>query len=495
MAGKFELGRGGDRRPPRSGGGGLRHRKRTTLWVLAAVIVVGVGWASLPLIRFALLKGQYESSEGEEREAALRRIIRLRTPLAIPILLGEIRESRGRELYLDDLIQLLQEEDLQFLIRQVQGESREGRAVAAYAIAAIVERPWVKGNEAVRDAAPGIYSALLDGLSGGPEAVDYVDSIRSVVEHLPGTDVVTPVVQKLRGEEGVDRSGAIRAIFYLRREPYISESPEIQALVREAMGSEEARVRIGAALVLEDQAVPEDRELLLEATEDPDSLVREVSCRALGNLGGEGVADTLLRRLADPAGRVREAAVLSLGQLRVERIVPDLLEMLQETATMEVRQGGALVRVANPHRAMAAAAILAHFPAPPVREALARAAGDAERDERIRLQAIRSLGGQRRPEALPSLEPILRDPEWIVRLEAIQAMQAIGGRAAVGLLVARLKEVVRSKAYRGEIEALGNALREITGKEYGPYPGEGRYEGELQVRRWEEWLGDDTTPR
>ena len=72
------------------------------------------------------------------------------------------------------------------------------------------------------------------------------------------------------------------------------------------------------------------------------------------------------------------------------------------------------------------------------------------------------------------------------------ALKAIGEGRAVEVLVAGLRQAVAREAPRGEIEALGGALREITGRTYGPYPGDDRRTGEAGVHLWEAYLrGED----
>ena len=491
MARRFSL--EGGRKDP--GGGGSARWRPSRLWrlvlPLAGATLLVAGWAVFPVVRFSILRGRYESSEGDEREVALRALLRLRSPLAIPVLLGEFRDPDRREEYLEYLLELLEERDLEFLIGRVKSGAREGRSTAAFAIAAIIDRPWARESPVVQDALPEIYGALLDGLTGGAAAVDYIHKMRSLLHHRPGSEAVGPILERLRGAEPLDQVNAIRAVYHLRDEPLILGDARILPLIREAMDSETETVRLAAVLVLEDQASPEDSGILLRATRDPDFRIRKVACSVLGGMGGEGVADALVARLEDDADTVRRAAALSLGRLRVEGIVPDLLRMLRDVPMTQVIQGGVTVRIPNPFPAEAAAAALAHFPTKEVAAALGRVARDKDSHRRVRLRAIRSLGEAGEAGAIPDLAAVLENREWILRLEAISALQEIQGREAVVALLYRLREVVRSDPTPGEIEALGGALRRITGEEFGPYPGDDRSEGEAGIRLWEEWLEVD----
>ncbi|MCZ6603142.1 MAG: HEAT repeat domain-containing protein [Planctomycetota bacterium] len=474
--------------PPRRPASRPWPRRRISLLILFSGILAVLGWSAFPVVRFALIKRRFEKAEGLQRREVLGQIIRLRSPLAIPLLLAEIRSSDSRDAYLDDLLDLMAEEDLELLLERLGSDSVEDRSVAAFVIAALIERPWAGESEAVRASLPRIYGGLIDGLSGGAAAIDYVDGIRRVMQRIPDSDLATPILERLQAGETGSRVNALRAAYYLRREPALANHPEILPGVRKALRSEESRVRLGAILVLEDQVQPEDRPLLIRASIDPEPRVREIACSSLGGLGGEGVAEALMARLEDEEERVRQASILALGRLKVERVIPALLEMMQAPAMMEVGQGEGIVQVPNPFPGEAAAAALAFFPTDPVVDALGRQAGAPGTHERIRLQAIRSLGTIARPRAIPYLRSQLGHDRWDVRLEAILALKGIGGREGAAALLKGLEAAVRSEAPRGEIEALGDALRTISGEKYGPYPGDDREEGEAGIRAWARWL-------
>ena len=481
--------------PPRLSAARPWPRRRVTLLILFSGIVVVLGWSAFPVVRFSLLKRRYEKAEGLQRREVLGQIIRLRSPLAIPLLLAEIRGSDSRDAYLDDLLDLIAEEDLELLLDRLGSDSAEDRSVAAFVIAALIERPWAGESEAVRASLPRIYGGLIDGLSGGAAAIDYMDGIRTVMQHFHDSDVATPILERLQAGESRSRVDALRAAYYLRREPALANHSELLPRVKEAIRSEDSRVRLGAMLVLEDQVLPEDLPLLIDASIDTEPRVREIACSTLGGLGGEGVAEALMARLEDEDERVRRASVLALGRLKVERVIPALLEMMQAPATMEVGQGEAIVQVPNPFPGEAAAAALAFFPTDPVVDALGRQVGATGTHDRIRLQAIRSLGTIARPRAIPYLRSQLGHDLWDVRLEAILALKGIGGHDGAAALIKGLEAAVRSEAPRGEIEALGDALRAISGEKYGPYPGDDREEGEAGIRAWARWLRDDGSDR
>ena len=247
-------------------------------------------------------------------------------------------------------------------------------------------------------------------------------------------------------------------------------------------------IRLGAALALEDLAGPADREAMLRLSRDSDATVREVACSTLGRLGGEGVAEALVERIADDEERVRQAAVLALGRLEVDRIVPDLLRLLHEPRTMEVRRGGGVIKMENPFPAEAAAEALAHFHRDDVLDSLIAVLDDSGTHEKVRLQSIRSLGVIGDGRAVGSLAPILTDARWPIRLEAIKALQAIGGLTTIRTILGRLEEAVRQGAPPGEIEALGGALRKLTGEEFGPFPRDRREDSEEAIRLWQAWV-------
>ena len=461
-------------------------------WLRLLIPIIGVIalaiWLALPAIRFMILERRYSSSQGAERDTILAEIASLGTHRAVPILVEAIRDPDHRERYQEILIGLLDERDLEMLLGQLEGEVPGERTIAAFALASVMDRPWMAEERALRLADTPLFSALIDGLSEGPSGYDFIEAIRFALARRPDSDAVTPLLDRLRSADAQDRRNAMRAAYFLHETRQFKESLELRGGVREALRDEDARVRVSAALFLEKEALEEDREPLLRAVHDPDASVREGVASALGRLGGEGVPEALLEMLEDRKDGVREAAALSLGRLRIERTIPHLIRMLRETGTMPVRHGGATIRMPDPFSAEAAAQALGNFSDPEVVEALIEVISEPDTHERVLGQAADSLGKIGDPKAIPPVATLLEDSRLSIRGRAISSLKEIGGGEAARALLERVRVVIGQDKLRGELDALGRALRSLSGLEYGPYPGDDEADAEAGIRAWEDWI-------
>jgi len=189
-------------------------------------------------------------------------------------------------------------------------------------------------------------------------------------------------VRDTKDEDEDVRGAALRALGRIRDPAAIPE-------LLEALGTPEAALpqRIAEILVRfgEDVVVP-----LCGEIRNPDSEVRRMwAAEILGWLGNREAAIPLIEALGDVQPEVRAKAAGALGKLSEARAIDRLLEMLLSD------------------------------PIPFVRTRVAQA-----------------LGAIGHPRVVDHLVQVLRDPEWWVRIRAIEALEQIGKEAAGALLAA-----------------------------------------------------------
>src|SRR6185369_11374716 len=153
---------------------------------------------------------------------------------------------------------------------------------------------------------------------------------------------------------------------------------------------------------------------------DGDAVVRESAVKIAGYFGYEPCADGLLERCRDEVETVRAAALEHVAFLDDARVLPVLIEALEHD---------------TPRARAAAAQALAHIESPDASAALRRAVAGA--DPWVRYFSAVSLGRQADAGALTLLETLARtDKVQHVRIAAIDAIGALGGDVAAGVLAA-----------------------------------------------------------
>ncbi|HZD55032.1 MAG TPA: HEAT repeat domain-containing protein, partial [Candidatus Aquicultoraceae bacterium] len=245
--------------------------------------------------------------------------------------------------------------------------------------------------------------------AGAAERLGRIGSARAVPALLR-------VFRDIRDEDADVRGAALRALGRIR-------DPEALPRLIEALGFPEASLppRIAEIIVLFGAgAVP----LLIGELRNLDSDVRRIwAAEILGWLGDPRAAIPLIESLGDVSPEVRAKAAGGLGKLRDTRAVDRLLE------------------------------ILLSDPIP-----------------FVRTRAAQALGSIGHPKVIDHLVHVLKDPEWWVRIRAIEALEVIG-RASVGALLVALEdddEEVRRRAAMA-LERMGYVEESIAALESGGY--------------------------
>lgn len=205
----------------------------------------------------------------------------------------------------------------------------------------------------------------------------------------------------------------------------------------ELLGDADVAVRQAAVGALNSIGDPATAPRVARLLDDPDRNVRESAVRIAGYFGYPACAEQLLARGADPDEGVRAAAMEHLPYLDDPR-VPLLLFSTVSADTPRVRA--------------AAAHALACVDAPGVSEALHTALQDT--DAWVRYFAAQSIGRRRDASRFEDLATLVdRDPARQVRVAAIEAIGAVGGRKAI--------DVLASLVSSPDADVAASALRSI----------------------------------
>jgi len=183
-----------------------------------------------------------------------------------------------------------------------------------------------------------------------------------------------------------------------------------ETLVNLALGDDNETVRRAAAEGLSRSNFAQVRRLLAAALEDRDEARRARAMTILGALGGGEAGRHLLEALHDPASQVREAAFFALARLPAEPLKDRLAPELHNPDPM-VRAG--------------VAALLGKARASEYLEALVAALADPE--EEVRVNALNALAAMGLPvrKHQTELNARLSDPSPRVREVASAALEAL----------------------------------------------------------------------
>jgi HEAT repeat protein len=114
--------------------------------------------------------------------------------------------------------------------------------------------------------------------------------------------------------------------------------PESKDLALDALDDSDGFVRATAVKLLGDLGDPDHVGAIARVlTEDPDAVARQRAAESLTRLEGEEAVQALARALADPMERVRMAAVQGLSKLDPGFATDELVRVLHDDAVWEIR--------------------------------------------------------------------------------------------------------------------------------------------------------------
>lgn len=232
---------------------------------------------------------------------------------------------------------------------------------------------------------------------------------------------------------------------------------------------------------------PEARPKLLPLLDDSDSAIAGAAAVALGQIGGEGVAEALLKHLNQPS--LRFPVTLGLIHLRHEK---GIVSAVQIAASLKADQQQELIRALGQTGKEGVPLML---------KALKKASGKG------RLTLISALGRSRQPEAVEPLLQELHSKDLLVVGEAARALGKIGDSRAIAALIETLAHAhpqVRKLVEEGLMDlgaAAVDPLMEVLHSEDPAMRSEavrtlGLLLGSLQVNQAEGWkqLQDKVAP-
>jgi HEAT repeat protein len=229
-----------------------------------------------------------------------------------------------------------------------------------------------------------------------------------------------------------------------RSNPYGATSPLLNAL-----SDHSAKVRAEACIALGHLRISEAVSPLVKiVTEDPVSLVREAAAEGLGKIADDRAIAALLESLADLDDAARRRALGALEKMG-EKVSPFFLQALyEESGETQTQAATALERMGvvalwidelDQEDWEPAFDRLSRIAKAGVVETLARALTDPRL--RVRVHVCRVLSQGASPRTFEALSRAAQhDAAWVVRLEALIALSALGDVRAVPLFNRALLE-------------------------------------------------------
>lgn len=231
--------------------------------------------------------------------------------------------------------------------------------------------------------------------------------------------------------------------------------PEAEPEIARCLESGDPFIRYGAVECLWLLNAKSQAPGIIQRLRDEDEGVRAIAAQALGSLESKEAAAALRELLQDSEVSVRNAAALAVGKLGVEEAAPEILKLLKDDSEAHGQMIGALVLLGATEARNEALSLLGH-PSPRVRALAARAllplkayeewprlvqvlADEKETDEVV--DAVkRALVGWGAREAAPELRKLLKHPQRIVRLRALDVLVGLADKDSTADIIAQLGE-------------------------------------------------------
>lgn len=227
----------------------------------------------------------------------------------------------------------------------------------------------------------------------------------------PLLPVVYEQLQQTESDEARERLTALRYRLVAAQDRILSWPGGIERLASAA-----AATRYQAVDELSRQATADDEALLLELFSDPEPLVRELSLRALHQLGGAGVTGALSKLLDDPDPNVRAAVLKQLAESAARASVPRIVQYVAREKDADLLVHAVRVLRESPGKASldCLTTLLAHE-SWRVRAEAAEAIGKAA-------SARESIPDEDKADAYVALVELLEDQDAFVVSRAVEAL-------------------------------------------------------------------------
>lgn len=218
-------------------------------------------------------------------------------------------------------------------------------------------------------------------------------------------------LQQTESDEARERLTALRYRLVAAQDRVLSWPGGIERLASAA-----AATRYQAVDELSRQATAADEALLLELFSDPEPLVRELSLRALHQLGGAGATSALSKLLDDPNPNVRAAVLKQLAESAARASVPRIVQYVAQEKDADLLVHAVRVLRESPSKASLTCltTLLAHE-SWRVRAEAAEAIGKAA-------SARESIPDEDKADAYVALVELLEDEDAFVVSRAVEAL-------------------------------------------------------------------------
>ncbi|MHB0935414.1 MAG: HEAT repeat domain-containing protein [Armatimonadota bacterium] len=304
----------------------------------------------------------------------------------------------------------------------------------------------------VDDKVPGWVTALQTGDSMARFNAELA-IIKNVKECTQTAKLVQPLILCLTDASDTVRTDAAVALSSIKvHHPEVDLSSAVLPIIAR-MQDPAAKVRNASANALGNLRDPRGVQPLVTALSDSSAGVVNSAVLALGLFLDPKTADALAKVLTHREAFVRGEAAIALGKLGDRRAVKTLIDMLNGSGNTPYRAAEQLGNLGDPS---AVEPLCVHLP-----------------KSKAKHIVITALGKLRDPRAIETLAKAFGGDE--VQF-AIRALKAIGDTQAVPHLIALLKDRVTPTHSPPECSVAVDALKSITGQDFG-----------LDAGKWQAW--------